>query len=65
MAFEEGLARSEKAYNQFTEVSSLFAKIVKEDFLSTWQWWFGLALFIVPWIVWIIFRKKIVQDAFF
>ncbi|MDQ6598213.1 hypothetical protein E2K98_19460 [Bacillus salipaludis] len=58
MAFKEGLAQSEKAYNQFTEVSSLFAKTVREDFLSTWQWWFGLALFIVPWIVWIIFRKK-------
>jgi len=58
MAFEEGLAQSEKAYNQLTEVCSLFAKTLKEDFLSTWQWWFGVALFIIPWIVWIIFRKK-------
>lgn len=58
MAFEKGLADSEKAYNQLHEVSSLFAKIVREDFLSTWQWWFGLALFIIPWIVWFKFRKK-------
>ena len=58
MAYEEGLAQSEKAYHQLTEVSSLFAKAVKEDFLSTWQWWFGLALFIVPWIVWFLFRDK-------
>ncbi|MDN3015704.1 hypothetical protein PH210_05710 [Paenibacillus sp. BSR1-1] len=58
MAFEEGLAQSEKAYNQLTEVSSLFAKAVTEDFFFTWQWWFGVALFVIPWIVWIIFRKK-------
>jgi hypothetical protein len=58
MAFEKGLAQSEKAYNQFTEICSLFAKTVTEEFLSTWQWWFGLALFIVPWIVWFRLRKK-------
>lgn len=58
MAFENGLALSEKAYHQLTEVSSLFVKAVKEDFLSTWQWWFGLALFIIPWIVWFIFKDK-------
>ncbi len=58
MAFEKGLAQSEKAYNQFTEISSLLANTVTEEFLSTWQWWFGLALFIVPWIVWFRLRKK-------
>lgn len=58
LAFEKGLAQSEKAYNQLTEISSLFAKIVKEEFLTTWQWWFGIALFIVPWIVWFRLRKK-------
>ncbi|MEW9053897.1 MAG: CBO0543 family protein [Neobacillus sp.] len=58
MAFEKGLAQSEKAYNQLTEVSSLFARTVTEDFLSTWQWWFGVALFIVPWIIWFKLRKK-------
>ncbi|MFB3167745.1 CBO0543 family protein [Neobacillus sp. 179-C4.2 HS] len=58
MAFEKGLAQSERAYNQLTEVSSLFAKIVREEFFTTWQWWFGLALFIVPWIVWFRLRKK-------
>jgi hypothetical protein len=58
LAFEKGLAQSEKAYNQLTDISSLFAKTVTEEFLSTWQWWFGLALFIVPWIVWFRLRKK-------
>ncbi|MFS0777586.1 CBO0543 family protein [Neobacillus sp. 3P2-tot-E-2] len=58
MAFQKGLIQSENAYNQLTEVSSLFAKTVKGEFLSTWQWWFGVALFIVPWIVWFLLRKK-------
>ena len=26
--------------------------------LFTWHWWFNLALTIVPWVVWIIIRKK-------
>ncbi|MBY0154212.1 hypothetical protein M4D56_19780 [Cytobacillus oceanisediminis] len=58
MAFEEGLAKSEKAYEQFTKISAAFADIVKNDFITTWQWWFGLALFIIPWLVWFKYRKK-------
>jgi hypothetical protein len=58
MAFEKGLAQSEKAYNQYTEISSIFAKIVLEELIFTWQWWLGLALFIIPWFVWFAFRKK-------
>jgi hypothetical protein len=58
MAFERGLIQSEKAYNQLDEVSSLFAKLVMEEFISTWQWWFGIALFIVPWMLWYKFKKK-------
>lgn len=58
LAYEKGIAQSEKAYNQLTEISSLFAKTVTEEFLLTWEWWFGIALFIVPWIVWFRFRKK-------
>ncbi|RSD28652.1 CBO0543 family protein [Mesobacillus subterraneus] len=58
MSFKQGLTDSERAYDQFTDSSSLFAKIVMEDFLFTWQWWFGIALFVIPWIMWFAFRKK-------
>ena len=58
MAFEEGLAKSEKAYEKFTEVSTVFAEIVNDEFITTWQWWIGLAFFIIPWLVWIKYRKK-------
>jgi len=30
---------------------------LKYTFL-TWQWWLGLSLAIMPWVVWLIFRKK-------
>lgn len=58
MAFEKGLAKSEQAYEQFTDLSSVFANIVKNDFITTWQWWAGLALFIIPWLIWLKYRKK-------
>lgn len=58
MSFKEGITRSEKAYTQLTDTSSLFAKVVREDFLFTWQWWLGIALFVIPWIIWFILRNK-------
>ncbi|MGV2942549.1 CBO0543 family protein [Mesobacillus sp. LC4] len=58
MSFNQGLTHSENAYNQFTDTSSLFSKIVMEDFLFTWQWWFGIALFVIPWITWFVLRNK-------
>lgn len=58
MAFDKGLAKSEKAYNQLSEVSRIFADTVKNEFLTTWQWWFGLVLFIIPWLLWVKYRRK-------
>lgn len=58
MAFEKGLSKSEQAYEQYTNISSVFAEIVKDEFITTWQWWAGLALFIIPWLIWFKYRKK-------
>ncbi|WP_079508892.1 CBO0543 family protein [Mesobacillus jeotgali] len=58
MSIHSGTAQTEKVYNQLTDISSVLAKIVKEEFLFTWQWWFGIALFVLPWIIWFIFRNK-------
>lgn len=30
----------------------------KNEVLFTWEWWLGIALTIIPWIIWIIFHKK-------
>jgi hypothetical protein len=29
-----------------------------QDTLFTWQWWFGVTLTVIPWILWIVVRKK-------
>lgn len=58
MRFEKGLGKSEQAYEQYSEISSLFASIVKNEFFNKLQWWLGVALFIIPWIIWFKFRKK-------
>ena len=30
----------------------------KHEVLFTWEWWLGIALTIIPWIIWFILRKK-------
>ncbi|QQZ11260.1 CBO0543 family protein [Heyndrickxia vini] len=58
MDFNEGIRQSEKGTQQIIKGDATISDAVVHDFLFTWQWWFGIALFIIPWIVWFIFRKK-------
>ena len=30
----------------------------KHEVLFTWEWWLGITLTFIPWIVWIVFREK-------
>ncbi|MFD2970589.1 hypothetical protein [Peribacillus deserti] len=30
----------------------------EQEVLFTWQWWLGIGLTIIPWIIWLIYRKK-------
>jgi hypothetical protein len=30
----------------------------KDEVLFTWQWWVGVTLTIICWIIWIVFRKR-------
>jgi multisubunit Na+/H+ antiporter MnhE subunit len=58
MTFDEGLKQSEKGYHKFIEGNDLMSEAVGHAFLYTWQWWLGIALFILPWILWLMIRKK-------
>ncbi|MGE8207570.1 CBO0543 family protein [Heyndrickxia sp. NPDC080065] len=58
MNFNEGIKQSEKGYKQVLEGDKIISHAVVHDFLYTWQWWLGIMLFILPWVIWIIFRKK-------
>jgi hypothetical protein len=30
----------------------------KNEVLFTWEWWLGVALTIIPWIIWFFYRKR-------
>ena len=48
----------EESYNLISKANvEMIDNWFKYTFL-TWQWWLGLSLAIMPWVVWLIFRKK-------
>ncbi|RKD25965.1 hypothetical protein BEP19_03300 [Ammoniphilus oxalaticus] len=58
MTVEEGLNQVKQGFRLMEETSSLINQAISDAFLFTWQWWLGIGLFIVPWIVWFLLRKK-------
>lgn len=48
----------DKAYNLITQSNDVMLSLWANHTFLTWQWWLGLSLTIVPWVLWIIFRKK-------
>ncbi len=49
----------ENAYSLISQANSEMIDLWwKYTFLVDWQWWLGITLTIVPWVLWIIFRKK-------
>ncbi|MGM0901803.1 MAG: CBO0543 family protein [Bacillota bacterium] len=58
MTYQEGLNQIDKATQKITEANQLTIDSVMNAFLFTWQWWIALAMIIVPWIIWMIFRDR-------
>jgi hypothetical protein len=58
MTFDEGINQSEKGLQKIIEGSNLLSETVVNAFLFTWQWWLGIGFFILPWVLWVIIRKK-------
>lgn len=58
MAFFEGIEQTRKAVKLIIEANKIMSDAIVNHFLFTWQWWFGIGLFIVPWIIWLLLRKK-------
>ncbi|MFE8697924.1 CBO0543 family protein [Cytobacillus sp. FJAT-53684] len=65
MSIEEGIKQSKEAYDLLTEVNSLLSDAVVNAYIFTWRWWLGVSLFIIPWILWLIFRKRDIQGRLF
>jgi hypothetical protein len=55
---KQGLELSEKAALKLIEANQMLTDAVIHAFLFTWQWWLGIILFILPWLLWILFRPK-------
>ncbi|MGG3805647.1 CBO0543 family protein [Metabacillus fastidiosus] len=58
MTFQEGLNQVDKATQKIVEGNQIVTDTIMNTFLFTWQWWISLAMLIVPWIIWGIFRKR-------
>lgn len=58
MSIEEGLQQAEQGYQKIYEANSLMSSAIKNAFLFTWTWWLGIALIIIPWVLWFTFVKK-------
>lgn len=55
---KEYLTKADKLYDVIEKVHDKKINFWLENVLFTWQWWLGVSLTVVPWIVWILFRKK-------
>jgi hypothetical protein len=58
MTYQEGLKQVDKATKMINEANELIVETVMNAFLFTWQWWVSLAMIIIPWIIWGIFRNR-------
>lgn len=38
------------------------SQVWREEIVFSWRWWFGVALTLVSWGIWIIFRKRTSSD---
>jgi hypothetical protein len=58
MTYQEGLNQIDKATQKMTEANQLIVESIMNAFLFTWQWWVALAMMVIPWVIWGIFRNR-------
>ncbi|MEH7156342.1 CBO0543 family protein [Neobacillus drentensis] len=58
MTYQEGLNQIDKATQQLTDANKLVVEAIMNAFLFTWQWWVALAMMVIPWVIWGIFRNR-------
>ena len=52
------IEKVQKSSEALHQVNVEFYNIWFNDMLFKWHWWLNLAMAIVPWIIWMIIRKK-------
>ncbi|MEY2196408.1 CBO0543 family protein [Neobacillus sp. BF23-41] len=58
MTYQEGLNQIDRATQELTKSNKLIVEAITDAFLFTWQWWIAVALIVVPWTIWVIYRKR-------
>ena len=48
----------EEAYNLISQSNNIMIDLWLKHTFLTWRWWLGVCLAIIPWVLWIIFKKK-------
>ena len=50
--------KAAEVYEKITSIHQGKRALWISDVAFTWQWWLGVGLAIVPWVIWILLRKK-------
>jgi len=50
--------RSDSLYKKLHYTHIEFFDFWKSSILFTWRWWIALGLIVLPWIIWLLVRKK-------
>lgn len=50
--------KSDFLYGKLHNIHIEYYNFWKNNILFTWRWWIALALIILPWIIWLLLRKK-------
>lgn len=58
MDYQEGLKQVEEANIQIVEANRVVSDVIRNVYIYHWNWYVGAALIVVPWMLWVIFRKK-------
>jgi len=59
MYFDPNLLKSvDRVSAQYKAVHNEIERIWLEKMLFTWHWWFGVALSVLPWVLWLIVRNR-------
>lgn len=48
----------EGSYSLISQANNEMISLWLKHTLFTWQWWMGVCLSTIPWILWTLFRKK-------
>lgn len=48
----------QEIYKQVHQTYEMKKEVWLDEVFLTWHWWLGVALTVLPWVVWIMIRKK-------